>query len=165
MEWGIGSTANYLLGIALAHVSNDALRDMTWAPRSRFCFNKPFVHEILPTATDVYSAYLADDNKNLTLELRSPKSSVDVLLRNVRCVHSISSMDRVIQDWIVLTGPKRSRAVARAHIASAPTDFARNNDKTPMMDANSFLVVRVQVPCASRLTLTLTLDPNIKQQT
>ena len=103
---------------------------MTWAPRSRSCFNVPLVQEILPTTTDVYSAHRTEDNKQLILELRSPKSSVDIILRNVRCVHSIRSAGQV-DGWVVLEGVERLSTIARADIASAPTDFARSSNEMP----------------------------------
>ena len=79
------------------------------------------------------------------------------------CVHSICAMGRMVKDWVVLQGTERSRVVARAHIASAPTDFARARvASAAIMDSHSFLVVRVRVPLASRLTLTLTLDPDLQ---
>jgi hypothetical protein len=123
VEWSIGSTANYLLGLSVQ--SGSDLRSIVQRPLPRGFFNGPLVADVNPCTAAVHQAYvitIGDDSDPtdaataaataaaakakgtksvVVLEVdtgaaagsSSNTNSVTVVLRNVHTVHSVMSAD------------------------------------------------------------------------
>ena len=177
VEWAVGSSANYLLGLALEAGGAGRLRDTTWQPLPRAYFRGPLVHEVLPTTTDVYRAFRRRNDSEIVLELRpagavGARVVVEVLLRNVPSggvaavraepvaapaaapAAAAAAAAAAAPEWALLSAAELTAACARAATACAPAADVREGG-LPAPPSSEFTGLRLVLPAGERSAVTI----------